>query len=369
MRRAFGFARQLAFELAPHPIRGVMLTHPDGFRLELFEHSASVAGLQAATPIEAHATRGYNHFALRSADIERAVRAGARGGRERRDRPPADSPEPGVRFAFLADPEGNLVELVELDGEARRQGRADHRNRRRAGSSRGAAVRRRGRHRVRVRSRRRAGRGDRSGDPRGRGRHDCTAPVDLADPDAAAAWVDAAAERAGGIDVVYNNASAPRVGPFAELSWEDWRFTLRNELDLIFTVTRAAWAHLIARGGGTVINTASVSAHRGATFVEQAAHGAAKGGVLAVTRHFAASGARHGIRANSISPGLIVTPQIEPFLDEPGHPVHEMLRTHPLGRLGQPDDVARVALFLASDDAGYLNAVDIVVDGGQSLIS
>ena len=163
-----------------------------------------------------------------------------------------------------------------------------------------------------------------------------TAPVDLADPDAAAAWVNDAAERAGGIDVLYNNASAPRVGPFAELSWDDWRFTLHNELDLIFTVTRAAWPHLIARGGGTVINTASVSAHRGATFIEQAAHGAAKGGVLAITRHLAASGARHGIRANSISPGLIVTPQIEPFLDEPGHPVHEMLQPTRSAGSGSP---------------------------------
>jgi meso-butanediol dehydrogenase / (S,S)-butanediol dehydrogenase / diacetyl reductase len=195
------------------------------------------------------------------------------------------------------------------------------------------------------------------------------APVDLSDPEAAAAWVNAGVSRAGGIDVLYNNASAPRVGPFAEMTWDDWRFTLGNELDLIFTVTSAAWPHLVARGGGVIINTASVSAHRGATFIEQAGHGAAKGGVLAITRHLAASGARHGIRANSISPGLIVTPQIEPFLEEPGHPVHEMLHTHPLGRLGQPDDVARVALFLASDDAAYLNAVDIIVDGGQSLIS
>jgi len=195
------------------------------------------------------------------------------------------------------------------------------------------------------------------------------APVDLADPDSAAVWVADAVAFAGGIDVLYNNASAPRVGPFGELSWEDWRFTQRNELDLIFTVTRAAWPHLVARGGGVIINTASVAAHRGATFIEQAAHGAAKGGVLAMTRHLAASGARHRIRANSISPGLIVTPQIAPFLDEPGHSVHEMLHTHPLGRLGEPDDVARVALFLASDDAAYLNAVDIVVDGGQSLIS
>ena len=196
-----------------------------------------------------------------------------------------------------------------------------------------------------------------------------TAPVDLADPVAAAEWVDGVAKLAGGIDVLYNNASAPRVGPFTEMSWDDWRFTLHNELDLIFTVTKAAWPHLIARGGGVVINTASVSAHRGATFIEQSGHGAAKGGVLAMTRHLAASGAQHGIRANSISPGLIVTPQIEPFLDEPGHPVHAMLHSHPLGRLGVPKDVATVALFLASDDAAYLNAVDIIVDGGQSLIS
>jgi meso-butanediol dehydrogenase/(S,S)-butanediol dehydrogenase/diacetyl reductase len=193
-------------------------------------------------------------------------------------------------------------------------------------------------------------------------------PVDLADPDQAREWVDGAASAGGGIDVLYNNASAPRVGPFDELTWEDWRFTIHNELDLIFTVTSAAWPHL-KRGGGVIINTASVSAHRGARFIEQAGHGAAKGGVLAITRHFAASGAAHGIRANSISPGLIVTDQIEPFLVQPGHPVQEMARSHPLGRLGRSDDVARVALFLASDDAAYLNAVDIVVDGGQSLIS
>lgn len=195
------------------------------------------------------------------------------------------------------------------------------------------------------------------------------APVDLADPEAAAAWVADAVAFGGGLDVLYNNASAPRVGPFEDLTWQDWRFTLQNELDLIYTVTSAAWRHLVARGGGVIINTASVAAHRGATFIEQTAHGAAKGGVLAMTRHLAASGARHGIRANSISPGLILTPQIAPFIDEPGHPVHEMARTHPLGRLGEPDDVARVALFLACDDAAYLNAVDIVVDGGQSLIS
>ena len=109
---AFGFTRQLAFELNPHPIRGVMLAHPSGSRLELFEHSGSVPGLQALGPIEPHATRGYNHFALAAPHIDdvfsAALAAGATAVIE-----PRPSPEPGVRFAFLADPEGNLVELVE----------------------------------------------------------------------------------------------------------------------------------------------------------------------------------------------------------------------------------------------------------------
>ncbi len=110
--RAFGFSRQLEFDLAPHPIRGVMLVHPGGFRLELFEHAASAPGLQGLGPIESHATRGYNHFALGAPDIgavfAAALAAGASPVVE-----PSPSPEPGVRFAFLADPEGNLVELVE----------------------------------------------------------------------------------------------------------------------------------------------------------------------------------------------------------------------------------------------------------------
>jgi meso-butanediol dehydrogenase / (S,S)-butanediol dehydrogenase / diacetyl reductase len=192
--------------------------------------------------------------------------------------------------------------------------------------------------------------------------------IDLADPEQAAGWIERGVAGAGAIDVLYNNASATRVGRFEDATWEDWQFTIRNELDLIFTVTRAAWPHLIARGGGHVINTASVSAHRGALFQEQAAHGAAKGGVLSLTRHLAASGARHGIRVNAISPGLTRTPQIEHLLEDPEHPMHAVAAGNPLGRMAEPEDIARVALFLASDDAAYVNATEIVVDGGESVI-
>jgi catechol 2,3-dioxygenase-like lactoylglutathione lyase family enzyme len=108
---AFQFAHEFAFDL-PRGIRGLMMRHPSGARVELFQRPDSEPGLRAANPIEALATRGYGHLALAASEIDsvfrRALAAGARAVVE-----PGPSPEPGVRFAFLADPEGNLVELVE----------------------------------------------------------------------------------------------------------------------------------------------------------------------------------------------------------------------------------------------------------------
>jgi glyoxylase I family protein len=110
-RRAFGFEREVAFEL-PGGIRGLMMRLPSGGRLELFEHPRSSGGLRPKSPLIALATRGYGHIAVGAPDIDavfgRALAAGA--GEKVSPRP---SPEPGVRFAFLTDPEGNLVELVE----------------------------------------------------------------------------------------------------------------------------------------------------------------------------------------------------------------------------------------------------------------
>jgi glyoxylase I family protein len=110
-RRALGFEREVAFEL-PGGIRGLMLKLPGGGRLELFEHPSSDGGLTPESPLAALATRGYGHFAVGTPDIDAVwARALEAGGVEKVS--PRPSPEPGVRFAFLADPEGNLVELVE----------------------------------------------------------------------------------------------------------------------------------------------------------------------------------------------------------------------------------------------------------------
>jgi meso-butanediol dehydrogenase / (S,S)-butanediol dehydrogenase / diacetyl reductase len=168
----------------------------------------------------------------------------------------------------------------------------------------------------------------------------------------------------GGVDILYNTASVARVGPWDELDFEAWRFAITYELDIVFLSTRAAWPHLVARGGGVIINIASVAAHRGATFVHQHAHGAAKGAVASFTRHLVVSGAPHQIRANTISPGMIRTPATAGFVDDPAGPIATVLASIPAGRVGAPEDVARVAAFLASDEASYINGADIPVDGG-----
>ncbi|WP_344495766.1 SDR family NAD(P)-dependent oxidoreductase [Nonomuraea monospora] len=201
------------------------------------------------------------------------------------------------------------------------------------------------------------------------GRMISVAPVDLGTAEGAQTWVRAAADAFGGVDILYNNASALRLGSFPEQPAEEWYFTIRNELHLVYESTRAAWPHLVARGGGVVLNVASIAAHRGAMFVGQSAHGAAKGGVAAFTRHLVVAGSRHGIRCNVISPGPIKTPATGGFFDEPEGPAKSVLNTIPAGRAGEPEDVARLAVFLASDDASFINGADILIDGGLSALA
>jgi meso-butanediol dehydrogenase / (S,S)-butanediol dehydrogenase / diacetyl reductase len=193
------------------------------------------------------------------------------------------------------------------------------------------------------------------------------APVDLSDPDAAKAWVDEAAAVHGRIDVLYNNASAPRFVLMPEMSVEDWQYAIRNELDLVFYVTKFAWSHLAQRGG-VIINTASISAHVATPDVGMASHCAAKGGVLALTRAFAADGAKHRIRAVSVSPGPIKTPgAIRDYFHIPGaeEAVIGQLLTD---RVGTSEDIAGLAAFVASDEAAFMTGVDVLMDGGMTAL-
>ncbi|RKF17670.1 SDR family oxidoreductase [Altericroceibacterium spongiae] len=189
--------------------------------------------------------------------------------------------------------------------------------------------------------------------------------VDLTDPDAVTRWIDGGVASAGRIDVLYNNAGNPRMSPFGEMTREDWAHTINMELNTVFYASSAAWNHLVAQGGGAIINTASVIGHRGYGATGQAAHAAAKGGVLALTRQLAAEGATHKIRVNSISPGTILTPALGVLTKEQLAEVNDM---QPIGRAGQPEDIANCALYLASDEAEWVTGADFVIDGGITQI-
>ncbi len=200
------------------------------------------------------------------------------------------------------------------------------------------------------------------------GRMTSTHPVDLTDETAAADWVDEAARRHGCIDVLYNNAAATRFAPLEQVAYADWTFVLRNELDLVFLTTRAAWPHLKRRGSSAVVLVGSTAGITGSLTNTRAAHTAAKGAVVALTKQLAAEGARHGIRVNCVSPGMVETPATQRDLLAPDHPMRRIARHIPLGRVGQPEEIARCALFLASDEASYVTGANLVVDGGWSAV-
>lgn len=186
-------------------------------------------------------------------------------------------------------------------------------------------------------------------------------PVDLGDAPSARRWIEEAAALHGRIDVLYNNASAARFAPIETFPVEDWQFTVRNELDIVFYATRFAWPFLKQRGG-VIINVASVAGMVGAA-VGGTAHAATKGAIIAMTRQLAVEGAPHGIRVNSISPGVIESPGTAPMLADPAF--RDLMVAHNLiKRVGQPEDVVGIALFLAGDDAAYITGTNIVVDGG-----
>jgi NAD(P)-dependent dehydrogenase (short-subunit alcohol dehydrogenase family) len=192
------------------------------------------------------------------------------------------------------------------------------------------------------------------------------APVDLGDSAAARAWVAQAAAVHGGFDILYNNASAPRFASIAEMTDEQWHFTIRNELDLMFYTASAAWPHLIERGGGSIVNTGSIC---GISALAQTpgsiAHAATKAGVIAMTRELALEGGPHNIRANSISPGIIESPATAAQLEQPGFREGH-LESLMLKRIGTPGDVAGAALFLASDESSWMTGANLVIDGGFS---
>lgn len=187
-------------------------------------------------------------------------------------------------------------------------------------------------------------------------------PCNLTDRTECDRLVAAAVDAFGGIDVLFNNGAMAYFAWIEEMSDETWHNTINQELDLVFLLTRAAWPELI-KSKGNIVNTASVSAWAGLELLPGLAHSAAKGGVLSMTRHLAMEGRKHGIRANSVSPGTIETNQTRFILDDPEWCRVQLGRAM-LNRMGKPEEVASAVAFLASDDASYITGTDLAVDGG-----
>ena len=190
-------------------------------------------------------------------------------------------------------------------------------------------------------------------------------PCQLTNPADCRALVDFAVRAYGRIDVLFNNAAKAYFNWLEDITDEEWDRDRREEVDLVFFLTRAAWPHLKA-SHGVIVNTASLSGHISFKNLGSLAHSTAKAGILAMTRQLAMEGRPYEIRANSISPGLIETNQTREQLKDPEYAV-PMLGKTLLSRAGQPEEVANVALFLASDESSYVTGADIVVDGGMKV--
>jgi NAD(P)-dependent dehydrogenase (short-subunit alcohol dehydrogenase family) len=176
------------------------------------------------------------------------------------------------------------------------------------------------------------------------------------------ALVDTAFQRYGRIDIVHSNAAAAKAAPAAELSEEEWDWTQAVCLKATWMIARAAVPRMLSQGGGVFVITGSVHAIRG--YTRHAAYQAAKGGLLALTRSLAAD---YGptIRVNIILPGMIETPVWDGV---PESERQKLAQRCPLKRNGSPEDIAKVALFLASDMSSYMTGTALVVDGGLTAV-
>ena len=187
-------------------------------------------------------------------------------------------------------------------------------------------------------------------------------PADLTSKADCDRLISFAVQRFGRVDVLFNNGAMAYFAWIQDMAEEMWKKTINQELDLVFLLTQSAWPELV-KSKGCIVNIASVSAWSAAELLPGLAHTAAKGGVLSMTRQLAMEGRKHGIRANTVSPGTIETNQTKFIMQDPEWCRVQFGRAM-MNRIGKPEEVASTVAFLASDDASYITGTDIAVDGG-----
>ena len=188
-----------------------------------------------------------------------------------------------------------------------------------------------------------------------------TAVVDVTDNAAIQQMVATTVERFGRIDILVNNAAYSQGDDILTIEEESWDLNLSVVLKSVFLCSKAVLPTMIDQKQGAIVNIASVN---GLSAFDEEAYRAGKAGVINLTRNMACKYGHHNIRTNVICPGTIQTPLWDERLAENPQVFAELAEWFPLGRVGQPDDVAKAALYLASDDAAWVTGTTLTVDGG-----
>jgi 2-keto-3-deoxy-L-fuconate dehydrogenase len=193
--------------------------------------------------------------------------------------------------------------------------------------------------------------------------------LDVAEESQVKAAIEQVAATEGRLDILVNNAGISHVGNILETSLEDWERVMRVNAGGVFLCAREALRQMLAQSppGGVIINMSSVAATIG--IERRLPYSASKGAVLALTRSIAIDFVAQGIRCNAICPGTVQTPFVEGYLARhfAGHEDEARTQLHarqPIGRMGQPDEIAHAALYLASDEASFVTGSALVIDGG-----
>jgi len=178
--------------------------------------------------------------------------------------------------------------------------------------------------------------------------------------------IEAALEAFGTIDILFNNAGITIVKPVHEYTEEEYDTIMDTNLKGVFLCSKYAIPAMIEKGGGVIVNTASIWSHT--AYPEWAVYCASKGGVLMLTRAMAVDLAPYNIRVNCVCPGAIATEMAIKAIDESPDPaktrqIYEDI--HPMRRMGDPREIGKAVLFLASEDAGWITGTDLSVDGGR----
>ncbi|MFN7055171.1 acetoacetyl-CoA reductase [Hyphomonas sp.] len=187
---------------------------------------------------------------------------------------------------------------------------------------------------------------------------------DVADYDAVGAGLKEIEASVGPVDIVVNNAGITRDAPFHKMTRDQWREVIDVDLTSAFNVTRQVWDGMRERNFGRVINISSINGQKGQ--FTQANYSAAKAGLIGFTRALAYEGAKKGITSNAVAPGYIDTEMLQAVKPEV---LEGIIATIPVGRLGKAEEIASICVYLASDEAAFINGATMTVNGAQYIAS